>query len=59
MAKIDFSAPSIDERRAKHAAAAQMVAQAALNTTSPVYDSWLSDAKADDADDGECNIDNS
>lgn len=57
MAKIDFSAPSIDERRAKAAAAAQAVAQAAVNTDIPEDDPLLygteaePENKEDDQDD--------
>lgn len=57
MAKIDFSAPSIDERRANAAAAAQAVAQAAVNTDIPEDDLLLygteaePENKEDDQDD--------
>ena len=57
MAKIDFSAPSIDERRANAAAAAQVVAQAAVNTDIPEDDPLLygteaePENKEDDQDD--------
>lgn len=50
MAKIDFSAPSIDERRANAAAAAQAVAQAAVNTDIPEDDPLLYGTGAEPAD---------
>lgn len=59
MAKIDFSAPSIDERRAKAAAAAQVVAQAAVNTDIPEDDPLLYGAAAGAADEGEDQDDDS
>nr|DAE07612.1 MAG TPA: hypothetical protein [Podoviridae sp. ctnCN2] len=57
MAKINFNAPSIDERRANAAAAAQVVAQAAVNTDIPEDDPLLygteaePENKEDDQDD--------
>jgi hypothetical protein len=50
MAKINFSAPSIDERRANAAAAAQVVAQAAVNTDIPEDDPLLYGTEAEPAD---------
>lgn len=52
MAKIDFSAPSIDERRANAAAAAQAVAQAAVNTDIPEDDPLLYGTEAEPAAEG-------
>lgn len=57
MAKINFNAPSIGERRANAAAAAQVVAQAAVNTDIPEDDPLLygtevePENKEDDQDD--------